>query len=273
VPNLFQYSGEMWDETAGLQYLRARWYDPSIGRFMNEDTYEGDIVNPLSQNLYTYVGNNPLTRVDPTGHCYESWVTPTFGTCQYGAFAHKALGMIFDKINILNDHKVAFVEPYITLEDGSKGRADYVLNIEGDIYEVYELKPISYRTNKSLNKSGKEQLQGYIDGINENGFKGNEDAVALAGTSWNPNGLTVPSPFDPNKKIKYYTYADEPGMIYYAEINNPNPVKAPVTEKAGQSTMESLWDWLKSIELPSAPLIPGPPVNGGKPGGVIVIPA
>jgi len=69
VPNLFQYSGEMWDETAGLQYLRARWYDPSIGRFMNEDTYEGSLTNPLSQNLYTYVGNNPLIYTDPSGHC------------------------------------------------------------------------------------------------------------------------------------------------------------------------------------------------------------
>src|SRR5690606_2244459 len=40
VDNLFRYSGEYWDETTGLQYLRARWYDPSLGRFINEDTYE-----------------------------------------------------------------------------------------------------------------------------------------------------------------------------------------------------------------------------------------
>jgi uncharacterized protein RhaS with RHS repeats len=32
--NVFQYSGEYYDETTGLQYLRARWYDPSIGRFI-----------------------------------------------------------------------------------------------------------------------------------------------------------------------------------------------------------------------------------------------
>ncbi|WP_240416814.1 polymorphic toxin-type HINT domain-containing protein [Paenibacillus periandrae] len=37
-------------------------------RFIKEDTYEGDISNPLSLNLYTYVHNNPLTNVDPTGH-------------------------------------------------------------------------------------------------------------------------------------------------------------------------------------------------------------
>ncbi len=64
----FKYSGEFWDDSSKLQYLRARWYDPSIGRFISEDTYEGDITNPLSLNLYTYVSNNPLKYSDPSGH-------------------------------------------------------------------------------------------------------------------------------------------------------------------------------------------------------------
>ncbi|MDR6884016.1 RHS repeat-associated core domain-containing protein [Bacillus sp. 3255] len=68
VPQPFKYSGEMFDDATSLQYLRARWYDPSMGRFINEDTYEGQIDNPLSLNLYTYVQNNPLTRIDPSGH-------------------------------------------------------------------------------------------------------------------------------------------------------------------------------------------------------------
>ncbi|MFS0724084.1 RHS repeat domain-containing protein [Paenibacillus sp. 1P07SE] len=60
MDNPFLYSGEYWDDTTQLQYLRARWYDPSVGRFINEDTYEGELNNPLSQNLYTYVHNNPV---------------------------------------------------------------------------------------------------------------------------------------------------------------------------------------------------------------------
>ncbi len=68
VHNPFRYSGELWDDTTQLQYLRARWYDPSVGRFINEDSFEGQINNPLSLNLYAYVQNNPLTHVDPTGH-------------------------------------------------------------------------------------------------------------------------------------------------------------------------------------------------------------
>ncbi|MED4954711.1 RHS repeat-associated core domain-containing protein [Paenibacillus macerans] len=68
VHNPFRYSSELWDDEVELQYLRARWYDPSVGRFINEDSYEGELTNLLSLNLYTYVENNPLMKVDPSGH-------------------------------------------------------------------------------------------------------------------------------------------------------------------------------------------------------------
>ncbi|OMD34714.1 hypothetical protein BSK56_33475, partial [Paenibacillus borealis] len=68
IQNSFKYAGEIYDAETGLYYLRARYYDPSIGRFLNEDTVEGQIDNPLSQNLYTYVSNNPLRYIDPSGH-------------------------------------------------------------------------------------------------------------------------------------------------------------------------------------------------------------
>ncbi|WP_426448479.1 polymorphic toxin-type HINT domain-containing protein [Paenibacillus sp. S-38] len=71
ITNPFRYSGEMWDNDAKLQYLRARWYDPSVGRFISEDSYEGDITNPLTLNLYSYTANNPLRFIDPSGHDYE----------------------------------------------------------------------------------------------------------------------------------------------------------------------------------------------------------
>lgn len=68
VPNIFRYSGEYWDNTTDLQYLRARWYDPNAGRFVSKDPYQGSIANPLSLNRYSYVENNPLIYVDPSGH-------------------------------------------------------------------------------------------------------------------------------------------------------------------------------------------------------------
>ncbi|RTE11540.1 RHS repeat-associated core domain-containing protein [Paenibacillus whitsoniae] len=77
IANSFKYAGEQYDTETGLYYLRARYYDPSVGRFINEDTYEGQIDNPLSLNLYTYVHNNPLTNVDPTGHWCTAVVNGT----------------------------------------------------------------------------------------------------------------------------------------------------------------------------------------------------
>ncbi|WP_268999229.1 RHS repeat-associated core domain-containing protein [Paenibacillus athensensis] len=72
MPQPYRYGGELQDDKSRLIYLRARYYDPSVGRFISEDSYEGQIDNPLSLNLYTYVHNNPLTNIDPSGHWCES---------------------------------------------------------------------------------------------------------------------------------------------------------------------------------------------------------
>jgi len=68
VSNPLKYAGEYYDNESGLYYLRARYYDPTIGRFISKDSVEGNITNPLSLNLYTYVENNPLAYIDPSGH-------------------------------------------------------------------------------------------------------------------------------------------------------------------------------------------------------------
>jgi RHS repeat-associated protein len=59
-PNEFRFTGEQWDDSASLQYLRARYYDPSIGRFLARDPI------PFLQR-YAYVWNNPIRYIDPLG--------------------------------------------------------------------------------------------------------------------------------------------------------------------------------------------------------------
>jgi len=67
VANPIRYSGEYYDEESGLYYLRARYYDPSTGRFISKDPVEGNVTNPLSLNSYTYCLNNPIIYIDPSG--------------------------------------------------------------------------------------------------------------------------------------------------------------------------------------------------------------
>ncbi|MFE1631348.1 RHS repeat-associated core domain-containing protein, partial [Brevibacillus reuszeri] len=68
MSNPYQYSGEPYDEKTGFYYLRARYYDPKVGRFISEDTYKGAVDNPLTLNRYSYVHNNPIRYFDPTGN-------------------------------------------------------------------------------------------------------------------------------------------------------------------------------------------------------------
>jgi RHS repeat-associated protein len=62
-PSRYQFTGREFDSFTGLQYSRARWYDPKIGRFISEDPigFAGGI------NLYGYVGNRAVDLVDPFG--------------------------------------------------------------------------------------------------------------------------------------------------------------------------------------------------------------
>lgn len=63
VENRFRFNGQQYDLVAQQYYLRARFYNPVIGRFTQEDTYRGDGLN-----LYTYCRNNPVYYADPSGN-------------------------------------------------------------------------------------------------------------------------------------------------------------------------------------------------------------
>ena len=62
----YKYTGQNEVVSIGLYYYGARYYDPAIGRFITEDTYQGEMNNPQSQHLYVYVMNNPLVYTVPT---------------------------------------------------------------------------------------------------------------------------------------------------------------------------------------------------------------
>ncbi len=70
VANPYTYTGRRWEGTMGLYYYRARYYDAEVGRFGSEDIFNDIYEHPLSLNRYTYVENNSLNFIDPTGELF-----------------------------------------------------------------------------------------------------------------------------------------------------------------------------------------------------------
>lgn len=66
-------SGIMADDT-DMYFMRARYYQPSLGRFLSEDPV-------WSTNLFPYAGNNPVANVDPSGEDWQEWI-PVYGSAR-----------------------------------------------------------------------------------------------------------------------------------------------------------------------------------------------
>ncbi len=68
TPTTYRFTGQREDASIGLYFYHARYYDPAVGRFISADTIVPQPGNPQSLNRYSYVGNQPLIYIDPTGH-------------------------------------------------------------------------------------------------------------------------------------------------------------------------------------------------------------
>ncbi len=64
-------------DEVGLYYYGARWYDPYLNHWLQPDSIIPDPYNPLDYDRYSYVNNNPINFIDPTGHCKQA----VYGVC------------------------------------------------------------------------------------------------------------------------------------------------------------------------------------------------
>ncbi len=69
--NPYRYTGQQFDSLTGLYDLRARYYDPTTGRFTSVDTTALSPDDPTDLNRYLYVAGDPINAIDPTGYTLE----------------------------------------------------------------------------------------------------------------------------------------------------------------------------------------------------------
>ena len=81
--SFYGYNGEETNPVIGRQYLRARYYDAKKGRFDVADNYLGSLTDPLTLNRYSYTMNNPVMRIDPSGH-WPGWLDKAASTVKKG---------------------------------------------------------------------------------------------------------------------------------------------------------------------------------------------
>ena len=63
----FRYRGYVFDEETGLYYLRSRYYNPGLGRFVNADALVSTLQQGNKHNLFSYCGNSVISYIDPDG--------------------------------------------------------------------------------------------------------------------------------------------------------------------------------------------------------------
>lgn len=86
--NPFRYVGRygVMEEGNGLQFMRARYYDPEIGRFLSKDPIPPALGDIETINLYAYVKNNPIILIDPMGLWWEELKTGVLYAVKKGAY-------------------------------------------------------------------------------------------------------------------------------------------------------------------------------------------
>ena len=125
--NRIRYTGQQYDELTEQYYLRARYYNPVAGRFMQEDVYQGDGLN-----LYAYCGNNPVVYDDPSG--YKRKACPPQGKISESVDEGDRKTQTFDIVEygdktpgLENHHGVLDVWATHNI-DGYKSRANEIYN-------------------------------------------------------------------------------------------------------------------------------------------------
>lgn len=166
--NPYRFKGYYYDEETGMYYLKSRYYQPEICRFISADSYDVLTQSPMAlvdTNLYNYCDNNPVYREDENGQFWNIVIPALIGAA-VGTFltwaATSATGQEYRTKDYLSDFVAGFIINLIPIKNIS--RAFYVIYTTGKgIYDGEEPKSIAFNaaiawTASSLNISERLNL-------------------------------------------------------------------------------------------------------------------
>ena len=199
----FLYNGQLGVETEenGLYYMRARYYNPQIKRFISRDPLEGDITDSRTLNHYSYVLGNPVSLTDPFGLCAEEY---------YSNKGHEALdilGYFFDLADAANtiwyaaegNYKMAGINLIAVIPIAGSGISKAGKEAAEEATEKAAIKAMREGAEEATEKATKEAAEKYArenaqkyakKNATQNAAKTADDAAKAAGkggnsSSWN----------------------------------------------------------------------------------------
>lgn len=132
VDSAFRYAGGYFDAAGGLYKFGARYYDPTIGRWTQEDPLPGHALQPNTLNRYTYAGCDPVNNLDRSGLSFNRDLAAYSSACAKGAVFGGAMSAVIGGaaagiVGVLVGCVTGVTSKYIRTRHG---------NLSADIYDA-----------------------------------------------------------------------------------------------------------------------------------------
>ena len=153
--NPLLYRGYVYDRETGLYYLQSRYYNPTIGRFINADGHVATGQGLTGNNMFAYCGNNPTTRADHSGESFAIVLGFNFNLFGWGVTA---------SINLVSTEENFGVQYSYYLSDDAEISKKQNSTIGVDIGPYIGI--------QYTDKTSMEELEGYAKATGGDGFLG-----------------------------------------------------------------------------------------------------
>jgi RHS repeat-associated protein len=246
TPNPFKYVGQFGVQAAPaeLQYMRARYYMPEIGRFLSRDRVWGTTIQSQFLNLFAYTQNNPINLIDPDG--LESGTLTIFSTGE-PRFLNQGHSLL-SFTSVSGDRTTYATWPYGIPTSGK-------LEIGKEEDKAYDLSSVASRTVWLDDDNKFKTLTSYYKNLGPYAWTPTYPCSAFAADVWNKTtgeNLEDVGYFNLNSPV-----ANPFGPIYFTllilsqKISNPATLKTSILEKNktfGNITYTKVKNWETSSD-------------------------